>query len=57
MEFVVGYAPCGLSPQIDGMPVILDRIGHPRVALFIATLILVLEAYIALSTLMQKKEE
>ena len=22
MGFVVGYAPCGLSPQIDGMPVI-----------------------------------
>ena len=24
MGFVVGYAPCGLSPQIDGMPVILQ---------------------------------
>ena len=23
MGFVVGYALCGLSPQIDGMPVIL----------------------------------
>ena len=22
MGFVVGHAPCGLSPQIDGMPVI-----------------------------------
>ena len=26
MGFVVGYAPCGLSPQIDGMPVI-PKIG------------------------------
>ncbi len=25
MGFVVGYAPCGLSPQIDGMPVILKK--------------------------------
>ena len=25
MGFVVGYAPCGLSPQTDGMPVILKK--------------------------------
>jgi hypothetical protein len=25
MGFVVGYAPYGLSPQIDGMPVILEN--------------------------------
>ena len=25
MGFVVGYALCGLSPQIDGMPVILKK--------------------------------
>ena len=25
MGFVVGYAPCGLSPQIDGMPVIPEK--------------------------------
>ena len=25
MGFVVGYAPCGLSPQIDGMPVIHEK--------------------------------
>jgi hypothetical protein len=25
MGFVVGYAPCGLSPQTDGMPVIHKR--------------------------------
>ena len=25
MGFVVGYAPCGLSPQIDGMPVIPEN--------------------------------
>ena len=37
--------------------VVIDRIGHPRVALFIATLILIMEAYTALSTLKQKKEE
>jgi hypothetical protein len=27
MGFVVGYAPCGLSPQIDGMPVIPEKGG------------------------------
>jgi hypothetical protein len=25
MGFVVGYAPCGLSPQTDGMPVIHEN--------------------------------
>ena len=25
MGFVVGYAPCGLSPQTDGMPVIPEN--------------------------------
>ena len=25
MGFVGNYAPCGLAPQIDGMPVILKK--------------------------------
>ena len=31
MGFVVGYALCGLSPQIDGMPVIPTKtaVGKP----------------------------
>jgi hypothetical protein len=29
MGFVVGYVPCGLSPQIDGMPVILKKEMRP----------------------------
>lgn len=27
MGFVGNYAPCGLSPQTDGMPVILENGG------------------------------
>ena len=27
MGFVGNYAPCGLSPQTDGMPVILKKAG------------------------------
>ena len=30
MGFVGNYAPCGLSPQTDGMPVILEKV--PRLA-------------------------
>ena len=30
MEFVGNYAPCGLSPQTDGMPVILKNLPGQR---------------------------
>ena len=29
MGFVGNYAPCGLSPQTDGMPVIQQNNGKP----------------------------
>ena len=32
MGFVVGYVPCGLSPQIDGMPVIPEK--SPGITVF-----------------------
>ena len=33
MGFVGNYAPCGLSPQTDGMPVIQQK-EHPEMLLF-----------------------
>ena len=30
LGFAGGYAPCGLSPQIDGMPVILKTDAFPQ---------------------------
>ena len=33
MGFVGNYAPCGLSPQTDGMPVILQKSAYPGTGL------------------------
>ena len=38
MGFVGNYAPCGLSPQTDGMPVILQKRTTIPVALFLSKL-------------------
>ena len=34
MGFVGNYAPCGLAPQIDGMPVILKKDSSIRKSLY-----------------------
>ena len=38
MGFVVGYAPRGLSPQIDGMPVIPKNDARESIVYFIRIL-------------------
>ncbi len=46
MGFVGNYAPRGLSPQTDGMPVIHTKKGHINVPFSYAAYVLILRTHL-----------